>query len=619
MQKKIVMTRKISHPYLQLLHAQLMNKNVEIYECENRLDLVKGLRKVDIVHLHWIEGYFTVLNHKYFTLLKSLVFINYLIFVKYIARKKIVITLHNLLPHENQYPTIQHKTFELSLKLANAIIVHNNYSTKMACRMYNIDEKKVWVIPHGAFGSYYPNHISKEEARGRLKISKSKFVILSFGAIREYKGIEELLNIMDNLLIHEKDLFIVIAGACNDDNLKRRLTEFSNKFKQNSLVRVEYIPDEDIQIFMNASDVGVLPYREITTSGALLLYMSFKKPVIVPDLEPMKELLQEAGIYYNHRSNKDLQRTILKTKSDEDNLNELSHKVFAISQKYQWDDSAEKTIEVYNNLISEQSAIPIKNIIKGKFYSLKRFYYCNLQIRNREKALSYIHNYEHINTVLKTGQEVKQSVGNLKKLKLYPHGDQPKNWDCYRAFSFILNYGSQNSMILDVGSAEYGVILPWLELYGYSNLFGCDISFKEDFKKGKIHYSKQNLQKTNFESGSFDFITSISVIEHGVDIPAYLKEMSRLLKPGGYLLTSTDYWYEPIDTEGLYPYGKALREMKIFTRSDIEELVQIAQENGLELTYPVDFSYKDKVVYWERVDRRFTFIFFVLRKKESCK
>ena len=52
-----IMVRKISHPYLQLLHTQLMNKNVEIYEWENRLDLVKGLRKVDIVHLHWIEGY----------------------------------------------------------------------------------------------------------------------------------------------------------------------------------------------------------------------------------------------------------------------------------------------------------------------------------------------------------------------------------------------------------------------------------------------------------------------------------------------------------------------------------------------------------------------------------
>ena len=136
MQNKTIMTRKISHPYLQLLHAQLRNKNVEIYECKNRLDLVKGLRKVNIVHLHWIESYFTVPSHKYFTLLRSVIFINYLIFVKYIARNKIVITLHNLLPHENPYPTIQHKTFELSLKLADGVIVHNNWSEKLAYCMY---------------------------------------------------------------------------------------------------------------------------------------------------------------------------------------------------------------------------------------------------------------------------------------------------------------------------------------------------------------------------------------------------------------------------------------------------------------------------------------------------
>jgi SAM-dependent methyltransferase len=210
---------------------------------------------------------------------------------------------------------------------------------------------------------------------------------------------------------------------------------------------------------------------------------------------------------------------------------------------------------------------------------------------------------------------VKESIQVLKKLKLKPHNYFPKNWDCLRAFSFILRHGNPESRILDVGCADYGVILPWLELYGYSNLYGCDISFKRDFQRGKIHYSKQDLQKTNFESGSFDFITSISVIEHGVDMHAYLKEMCRLLKPGGYLLTSTDYWPEPIDTKGLYPYGKDFGEMIVFTQKDIEGLVRMAQKHGLKLIEPIDFSYKDKVVHWQRVNKRFTFIFFILKKE----
>jgi len=256
------------------------------------------------------------------------------------------------------------------------------------------------------------------------------------------------------------------------------------------------------------------------------------------------------------------------------------------------------------------------NFTKMPFHLINQFYYRNFRIRKREKALSYIHSCKHINSVLKTQQEVEESLQNLKKLKLKPHNDRPKNWDSYRAFSFILRQGNKESKILDVGSADYGVILPWLELYGFSNLYGCDISFEKEFQKGRIRYYNQDLQKTKFPSNFFDFITSISVIEHGVNIDAYLKEMSRLLKKGGYLLTSTDYWPTPIDTKGLYPYGKELGEMKIFMKEDIEELILKAQKYGLELIEPIDFSYKNKVVYWKRVDKRFTYIFFILKKEE---
>lgn len=246
---------------------------------------------------------------------------------------------------------------------------------------------------------------------------------------------------------------------------------------------------------------------------------------------------------------------------------------------------------------------------------IKKFYYRKLQTRTGEKAFSYIHCCKGINSVLKVDQEVDGSLQKLKKLKLSPHPFRPKNWDCHRAFSFVLKHGSEKSKILDVGCGNYSVILSWLELYGFSNLFGCDIIFQDDFQKGKIHYTKQDLQNTNFPSNSFDFITSISVIEHGVDIDRYLKEMSRLLKANGYLITSTDYWPEPVDTRGIYPYGKALGEMKVFQKKDIEELVQKALEYGLRLIEPIDFSHKEKVVYWKRVNRRFTFIFFILKKE----
>jgi len=355
MPKKIVMTGKISHPYIELLYAQIEKRGFGVYKWVSRLDLLKGLRKAAIIHLHWIEGYFFVSHHKHLTLLKSLVFISYLIFVRYVARRKIVITLHNLVPHVRLYPLLVSRMFALTLKLADGVIVHNDYSKKMACRMYNTSEEKIRVIPIGNFSANYPNHISKQAARDILKIPEKKFALLSFGVIRGNKGLEDLLAILEDILVDEKDLFLVVGGKCDDAILERRLKEFSKKFKQNSLVRTEFIADEDVQTLMNASDVGILPYREITTSGALLLYMSFRKPVIVPDLEPLKELLQSSGIYYRQGDNKDLARVILEAKSGSYNLEELSQEVFQISQKYQWDNIAEKTVEFYNDLLSQTS------------------------------------------------------------------------------------------------------------------------------------------------------------------------------------------------------------------------------------------------------------------------
>ena len=231
-----------------------------------------------------------------------------------------------------------------------------------------------------------------------------------------------------------------------------------------------------------------------------------------------------------------------------------------------------------------------------------------------EDARQYIHNCKRINSVLKTKKEVLWSINQLKKLKLNLH-QFPKNWDSYRIFSFILKYGHKNSLILDVGSGKHSIILSWLELYGFSKLYACDISLQTDYRKGKINYYRQNLEKTNFPSNVFDIIISISVVEHGIELDRYLAEMSRLLKPGGYLLTSTDYWPTSIDTRNIFPYGKKFGEMKIFNRTGIEEIIRKAEKYQFKLIKPIDWTHKEKVVSWKRLSKKFTFILFVMQKE----
>ena len=201
------------------------------------------------------------------------------------------------------------------------------------------------------------------------------------------------------------------------------------------------------------------------------------------------------------------------------------------------------------------------------------------------------------------------------------------------------------SFVLDVGCYE-SPILPMLKRLGFINLYGCDLvlkssdcnpnftnnnnnnnnnnnsSFKyhEDYEPIAKMYSDKSYQlsirdieDTNYSDQMFDYVTSLSVIEHGVNIERYFREMSRIIKSNGYLLTSTDYWPEKL-VNNKTVLSKRTPD-NIFSREEIENLVEIADKNGLKLIEPIDFEYKDKVVRWNSIGLDFTFIFFAMRKE----
>ena len=203
----------------------------------------------------------------------------------------------------------------------------------------------------------------------------------------------------------------------------------------------------------------------------------------------------------------------------------------------------------------------------------------------------------------------------------------------------MISGANRESFVLDVGCYE-SPILPMLKRLGFTNLYGCDLvlksssdcnsdftnnnisSFKypEDYEPIAKMYSDKsyqlsirNLEDTKYSDQMFDYVTSLSVIEHGVNIEKYFREMSRIIKSNGYLLTSTDYWPDKL-VNNKNVLSKETPD-NIFSRDEIEKLVEIADKNGLKLIEPIDFEYKDKVVRWNSIGLDFTFIFFAMRKE----
>ncbi len=158
-------------------------------------------------------------------------------------------------------------------------------------------------------------------------------------------------------------------------------------------------------------------------------------------------------------------------------------------------------------------------------------------------------------------------------------GDYVKSWDLLKSVEFLEQHVPRNSPILDIGAYASEILIA-MHKAGFTDLTGADLNSKLSRMPfpNKIRYVESDFMATPFKDQSFKAITSISVIEHGYDPERLLREVSRLLVPGGYFLASFDYWPNKIDTGSTRFFDMS---WLIFSKDDLEELLSIARGMGL--------------------------------------
>ena len=210
--------------------------------------------------------------------------------------------------------------------------------------------------------------------------------------------------------------------------------------------------------------------------------------------------------------------------------------------------------------------------------------------------------------VLQDDADWRDAVDEARKRGLPLHRDLPKNWDTVGAASTVLSRVGPTGRVLDAGAARYSTLLIWLYLYGLRDLVGINLEFRRPVHHGHdgcVAFEPGDATATRFDTGSFDAVTCLSVIEHGVPIPEFLAEAARLLRPGGVLVISTDYDANPPDATGHTAYGAPVH---IFSPAEIEELIKHADEAGLDLDGSFSPDHSERPVHWKRVGLRFTFV-----------
>ncbi len=207
--------------------------------------------------------------------------------------------------------------------------------------------------------------------------------------------------------------------------------------------------------------------------------------------------------------------------------------------------------------------------------------------------------------VLRSRADWEAAVAECRRLRLPLHHDRPKNWDALGAVATVLDRCGTDARVLDAGSARYSSVLPWLRLYGLTDLVGNNLEFGGDVRRDGVLFRHGDITATDFPDARFDAVTCMSVVEHGVPLEPFLAETARILRPGGVLVVSTDYDADPPDTRGVTMYGQPVH---IFSPTEIRHLVALAGRHGLDLLGELALEHAERPVHWERTGLDYTFI-----------
>jgi len=262
--------------------------------------------------------------------------------------QRIVWTVHNLKNHENRHLTLERWFTKRFARMASAIIAHSEAAAARIQSAFAIkDADRIHIVPHGNYIGHYPNRVSRDEAREKLGIAREAIVFLFFGRVQPYKGVLELVC---EFRSSPRDFLLVIAGPTADLTLEQAIRDEIGA-TSNILLHSQFIPDEDVQFYMNACDALVLPYREILTSGAAMLAMSFGKACVAPKLSGMLDPLDDQGAFlYDPGQAHALCEAMRTTADKRDQLSQMGDHNFAKISNQDWAKAAATTLNIYQEV-----------------------------------------------------------------------------------------------------------------------------------------------------------------------------------------------------------------------------------------------------------------------------
>lgn len=208
--------------------------------------------------------------------------------------KRVVLTAHNINAgkRDGNDSCLNRFSLRIQYRLADHILVHTEKMKAELLADFGVPTEKATVIPYGINDRVADTSLTAVEAKERLGLKRDENALLFFGAITAYKGLEYAVRALAELRASSQHYRLIIAGRPKGDvgywkSVKEEISR--NDLDRKVIIKSEFIPDADIEMYFKAADVLLLPYTHIFQSGVLFLGHSFGLPVIAADVGSLKE------------------------------------------------------------------------------------------------------------------------------------------------------------------------------------------------------------------------------------------------------------------------------------------------------------------------------------------
>ncbi len=212
--------------------------------------------------------------------------------IKQNKHSKIVCIADNIIPHEHRPGDVPFTKY--FLKPIDGFIT---LSRDVLKEVKTFTNKPAYYSPHPIYDSYQ-EAVSKEEACKHLNLDSNKKYILFFGFIRDYKGLDLLLQAMADERIKKAEINLIVAGEYYNKNLEISNKELidTHNLADTIILKTDFIPNAEVRYYFCAADLIVQPYKHATQSGITQIAFHFEKPMVVTNVGGLAEVVPDGKV-----------------------------------------------------------------------------------------------------------------------------------------------------------------------------------------------------------------------------------------------------------------------------------------------------------------------------------